>query len=311
MKIICFDTETVIDHFASGRLKYINEESEELLQQLEKMQSGDLSVEQDKVVQDAREYMENYHLEITDNKNSFHRHPFHCLVAISFTIIDIDNSKKDSVKIEDIRSSKCKSNIVCNAKNIYEYERGILIDFVNTISEIIKSDGNTVLVTFNGRKFDIPVIKYRAMLHGIPMPKLLERKYSNRYESGHTDLLETFSDYGLSAYIKMKEVCSVFGIPCKQGGVDGSKVSDMFDKGQMKEINEYCELDAIATSFLYVRYLMLKGSVNGDGYRNFIESIKLFIDKNETEGEFKNITEFLKEIDKNKELYTKLVKGNG
>ena len=37
------------------------------------------------------------------------------------------------------------------------------------------------LVSFNGRSFDVPVLKYRAMKHGISSPSIASRDYSYRY----------------------------------------------------------------------------------------------------------------------------------
>lgn len=37
------------------------------------------------------------------------------------------------------------------------------------------------LVTFNGNSFDLPVLRYRAMVHGISVPGLSARPYFHGY----------------------------------------------------------------------------------------------------------------------------------
>jgi predicted PolB exonuclease-like 3'-5' exonuclease len=62
------------------------------------------------------------------------------------------------------------------APNIGERsEREIISAFVNRIAELAPQ-----LVTFNGASFDLPVLRYRAMVCGVPAPGLAARPYFNR-----------------------------------------------------------------------------------------------------------------------------------
>ncbi|RMD68988.1 MAG: 3'-5' exonuclease, partial [Gammaproteobacteria bacterium] len=56
------------------------------------------------------------------------------------------------------------------------------------------------LVSWNGGAFDLPVLHYRALLHGVPAPRYWElgeedqsfrwNNYLNRYHMRHTDLMD-------------------------------------------------------------------------------------------------------------------------
>jgi predicted PolB exonuclease-like 3'-5' exonuclease len=51
------------------------------------------------------------------------------------------------------------------------------------------------LVTFNGNTLDLPVLRYRAMIHGISAPGLATRPYFNRYTDDAVDLCDILSSF--------------------------------------------------------------------------------------------------------------------
>lgn len=219
--------------------------------------------------QKLRQELEAYHLEITDGKNSFLRQPFHKVVAISFLEADIErHDERENFVLKELRSGG-KENAT---------EKELLEGFFNYLSR-----SRARLVSFNGRTFDLPVLKYRAMKYGISAPWLYNsgdkwNSYSSRYSlDWHCDLLEALSDFGGSARIKLNEVCSIMGFPGKFG-VDGGKVSDMYDAGQIKEIRDYCETDVLNTYLVYLRYMQHRGEISKDSYNRSIGEVLSFLD---------------------------------
>jgi 3'-5' exonuclease len=51
------------------------------------------------------------------------------------------------------------------------------------------------LVTFNGNSFDLPVLRYRAMVHGVSAPGLSTRPYFHRYSEDAIDLCDALSSF--------------------------------------------------------------------------------------------------------------------
>ncbi len=223
-------------------------------------------------IQSRRQALTDYHLQITDGKNDFLRQPFHKVIAISFLKASIEYSSDgfESFHFEEIRS----------AKNENDSEYDLIKGFFATIEKL-----QPRLVSFNGRTFDLPVLKYRAMKYGITAQKFYKlgdkwENYNNqRYSFNmHCDLLDALSDSGASAKIKLNEVCSIFNYPGKIG-VDGSSVSQMYDSGKIKEIRDYCETDVLNTYLVYLRYSLHIGRINKNGYNKCIEDILIFLDK--------------------------------
>ncbi len=114
------------------------------------------------------------------------------------------------------------------------------------------------LVHHNGRGFDLPLLTYRALKHGLQMPKRLNHydiKY--RYSNDNIDLLDEFSNYGASSWPKLKHLGYLIDIPFKQTG-EGNEVLKMFREDKLAEIEHYCYEDVMAT---YVVWLHLKYTV--------------------------------------------------
>ncbi len=199
----------------------------------------------------------DYHLEITSNQNSFHRQLFHRVLCISFIVCDIERLE---------RSEFYSFNTIKTGGRKLESEKEILEKFCDYISK-----HRPRLISFNGRTFDLPVIQYRSMKHQIPCPWVYSKDYSYKYSlAGHCDLLEAFSNFGSSARVKMSEVASLFGIPCKQNA-SGAEVYPMYLDGKIEEICDYCESDVVCTYMLYLQYAYHAGIINKSSFEKAYE----------------------------------------
>jgi len=221
-----------------------------------------------------RRELEAYHLEITDGRNSFLRQPFHKVVAISFLVADIQREgPHEYYSLRELRSGGM----------VDSDEAELVKGFFQYLGKHLPR-----LVSFNGRTFDMPVLKYRGMVHGVSAPRLYGagdkwNSYTQRYSlDWHCDLLETLSDFGASARVRLNEVCSALGFPGKFG-VDGGKVAEMYDAGKVKEIRDYCETDVLNTYLVYLRYMHHMGRLPAEGYDQAIGDLhRLIADEGDT-----------------------------
>ncbi|MGV3278992.1 3'-5' exonuclease [Rickettsiales bacterium LUAb2] len=247
--LLIFDIETIPDNEAAKNLTGL--ETEDVFEQ--------------------REALTDYHLEITEGKNAFLRQPFHKVVAISYGLVKIDiYDKLETYSLKMLRSGG-------NAKSS---EAELIKGFFAAIEKY-----KPRLVSFNGRTFDIPVLKYRAMKYGIAATSFytLGDKWSNynhRYSlDWHCDLIDALSDFGASARIKLHEACSIFNFPGKFG-VDGAEVTTLFDDGNVEAIRDYCETDVLNTYLVYLRYMLHLGKLSITNYNFAIEDIIKYINEN-------------------------------
>ena len=127
------------------------------------------------------------------------------------------------------------------------------------------------LVTFNGSSFDLPVLRYRAMLHQISAPELLARSYFHRFTEDAVDLCDVLASFGSSSRISLNEIGGVIGLPQKPDGINGTEVESLFRDGRIGEIADYCANDVIITYRLWLRYQLFRGRID----RNQFETSEL------------------------------------
>ena len=144
-----------------------------------------------------------------------------------------------------------------------ERERALLEDFSRFVGK-----HRPVLVTYNGRGFDLPVLALRSLCHGVALPWYY-RDHSTRYrysDQGHLDLCDWLADHGATRSGSLDAIARLIGLPGKTG-IDGSQVEGLYAAGQLAEIQRYCLTDVAQTALLFLRFRLLQGQITADEYR--------------------------------------------
>ena len=139
------------------------------------------------------------------------------------------------------------------------------------------------LVSWNGGGFDLPVLHYRALLHGVSAPRYWEsgdddqsfrwNNYLNRFHARHTDLMDMLAGYQARAFAPLDEIAQMLGFPGKLG-MDGSRVWDAFAAGEVERIRAYCEIDALNTFLVHLRYELIRGRLTRDAYERECDVVR-------------------------------------
>jgi len=143
-------------------------------------------------------------------------------------------------------------------------ERALLESFSRDVGK-----SRPVLVTYNGRSFDLPVIAMRSLCHGISLGWYYrERNVRYRYsDEGHLDLCDWLADHGATRSGSLDAVARLIGLPGKVG-VDGSQVEGLYQSGQLADIQKYCLADVAQTALLFLRFRLLQGQLPPDRYHD-------------------------------------------
>lgn len=125
------------------------------------------------------------------------------------------------------------------------------------------------LVTFNGRRFDLPVLELAALRWGISAPRHFDDDNSARSRNSadrHLDLcdyLTNFGEVGLRG--GMDILVKMLGLPGKVV-LNGALVQEYFDAGRFDEIHDYCRADVIQSYFLFLRVQLIRGRLSQAAY---------------------------------------------
>jgi len=131
------------------------------------------------------------------------------------------------------------------------------------------------IVSWNGGGFDLPVLNYRALVHGIAAPRFWDwgdddrefkwNNYLNRYHTRHLDLMDVLAMFSGRANAPLDDLAKLCGFPGKLG-MDGSKVWDSYSAGGLPGIRAYCETDVMNTWLVYCRFRLMRGELSREGY---------------------------------------------
>jgi hypothetical protein len=133
------------------------------------------------------------------------------------------------------------------------------------------------IVSWNGSGFDLPVLHYRGMLHGVAAPRYWDmgegdyadsrdfkwNNYISRYHTRHLDLMDLLALYNARANAPLDDLAKLYGFPGKLG-MDGGKVWEAWQAGKGGEIRDYCETDVINTYLVYTRFRRLRGELTAE-----------------------------------------------
>jgi hypothetical protein len=135
----------------------------------------------------------------------------------------------------------------------------LISDFVEKIGQL-----RPQLITFNGHSFDLPVLRYRAMVNRISAAGLQVRQYFHRYTEDALDLCDILGSYVPGAKVKLDEVSKILGLTGKPEGIDGSRVEEMVQAGQIEEVARYCESDVLTTYRVWLVYELFRGAITAE-----------------------------------------------
>ena len=143
------------------------------------------------------------------------------------------------------------------------------------------------IVSWNGGGFDLPVLHYRGLIHGVVAPRYWDLgdgdyadsrdfKYNNyisRYHTRHLDLMDLVAMYQPRANAPLDDLAKLMGYPGKLG-MDGSAVWQAWQDGRIAEIRDYCETDVANTYLVYLRFERMRGHLDAGAWAAEVQVVR-------------------------------------
>lgn len=193
--------------------------------------------------------------------DEFPKHIYHSIVCIGALVAE--------------RSANGWSINVVGAPSVADRsEKDLIQAFADKIEEL-----SPQMVTFNGCSFDLPVLRYRAMVHEISAPGLVGRAYYHRFTEDAVDLCDVLSSYSPGGKAKLDELSRIMGLDGKPAGMSGAEVETYYRTGRVKEIADYCRSDVINTYRLWLRYELFRGKLTRAQYELSDQGAQSFTDR--------------------------------
>jgi predicted PolB exonuclease-like 3'-5' exonuclease len=191
--------------------------------------------------------------------DKFPKHVYHSIICIGALMAHRDN---DHWSVEAL-----------DAPHVgVRPENELIAAFVDRIAEL-----KPQLITFNGSSFDLPVLRYRAMVQKVPALGLSARSYFHRYTDDAVDLCDVLSSFSSGAKCSLHELCRVMGLPGKPERISGAEVDRYFREGRLREIADYCESDVVNTYRVWLRHELFRGNLSYEGLAASEAALEEFI----------------------------------
>lgn len=198
--------------------------------------------------------------EETQGSTEYPQQPWHRVVCVCATVLD------------PIRQAAWIRHVGGEAMD----ERSQIEGFFRLVTRELDAPR---LVSWNGAGFDLPILRYRAMMHGIAAPGFYRsdgewkwNNYQGRFHDMHIDLMDVLCGYGSSMRAGLGTIGGLLGLPNKE--FLDRPMYDHVLAGEGPLVAEYCKLDTIDTLLVFLAWAFHEGRVWRDDLLVYVDAVR-------------------------------------
>ncbi len=137
-------------------------------------------------------------------------------------------------------------------------EKTVLEGFTRLLEQHYNQPGTQKLAGHNIREFDVPYVARRLMVHGMPLPAMLDIQGKKPWEVDErfvdTMQLWKFGDY--KHFTSLDLLSAIFGLPSPKADISGKDVARVYwQEGRLDDIRKYCQRDVVAVARLLLKFM--------------------------------------------------------
>jgi len=142
------------------------------------------------------------------------------------------------------------------------------------------------LVSWNGSGFDLPVLHYRCLRHGVRAARYWEHgnqdtsfrynNYLSRFHWRHVDLMDVLCAYQARGRASLAAIASLLGLPGKLG-FSGAQVWDAWQHGDRIGVRRYCETDVLNTYLIFLSFQRMRGLLADAAWESECERVRALL----------------------------------
>ncbi len=132
----------------------------------------------------------------------------------------------------------------------------------------IAKAGNTTLCGHNAKEFDFPILMRKGIMHGLPIPSMLNVFGKKPWELTLEDTMVMWSGSAWNYKVSLELLASVLGLPNPKANMTGASVSEIYygmfkveddqlpfdqEETALRKIGSYCSTDVITCANVYCK----------------------------------------------------------
>ncbi len=211
----------------------------------------------------------------TDGKSGYPQLPHHRIVTVGYARLDPESGAFDLGTTGALSPAGKAGGGSAPIPELVD-EASVITGFFDLLGD---SPSPPRLISWNGSGYDLPVIRYRSMLHGLSAPHFYRtdgdfrfNNYQSRFHDMHVDLMDVLSGYGASHRVGLNTLSELVGLPGK-AFVEGEVFEHLF-AGQADLVREYCKMDVLLTLLLYLNWDVHRGRLERALLRRWVDGIR-------------------------------------